>query len=181
MNSILRRTILLVILLISVSSFTKDRGVDVSSTPLSLVKQDSLFYYDLLRKSDSLFKLNKNAESLKQALELIRKIKSTKDVNLFIKVNELVGDIWYNNKSYLRAISYYKHALLKYNIKENEENFISDDIGKSLLKRIFEIGKSYHRLLENNEDIEKYKDSAIFYYEKVLNSGSFNQNILELE
>ena len=148
-------------------------------------KEPSVNYLNLkdslsFDKVDSLYSSQNYTEALDKALLLLKKSKSEKDYLLSSKINNLIGKIYFENHSYLKAIEFYTTS--NEYIKKHKQSFISEkkeDL--NLLKSSFyndleitnlqKIGSAYHVLKESDSINSKiYKDSAMLYYQRAINS-----------
>lgn len=150
-------------------------------------KKDSVLF-QLYQKSDSLLKKRNFPLSLKVAFKVLDEAKINEDDELVSKTNYLIGRIFYESRSFKRAITYFKSSLygslkiLQRNdsIKEFGANFLNEDF--SYLEKNYQVGKSYHQLYElseTNDSIRNFvlKDSIYYYYDMVLNSNSIKDEI----
>tara|TARA_R110001632_G_scaffold2297_10_gene10095 strand:- start:3035 stop:4885 length:1851 start_codon:yes stop_codon:yes gene_type:complete len=150
-------------------------------------KNDSILI-KLYQKSDSLFNKKNYPLSLKAALKVLDDAKEKGDIELVSKTNYLIGKIFYESRSYQKAVSYFKSSLygslkiLQKNdsLKDQGLNLLNEDY--SYLENNFQVGRSYHKLYESgdlNDSVKEsiYKDSIFFYYDYVLKSGSIKDDI----
>ena len=164
-------------------SLNKEVAKSVASL-LVLQQIDSTLYFKY-NNAKKLFSENKNPEALKLTLTLLEDIKKVNDHKLHFYTNYLLAKIWYKSKSYEKAIFYFKRSKNYFpvnrtkNTEFTKEVFLNGDFLE--LENYFKIGTSYHRLLEDYDSIAKYKDSALFYYAKVVNKSSLNKNVLKLQ
>lgn len=153
-------------------------------------KQDSTLY-KLYHKADSLYKTKNYTTSLKFALKVIDESDENTDLELVSNANYLVGRIWYASRAYKKAIVYFQNSVQGYSkmirIKGPLEGFqdkdrINNDY--NVLNGNLQVGTSYQRLYELFlDDKEKdsiktrYRDSTLYYYDKIIQSNSLAKNI----
>ena len=145
---------------------------------------------NLFNKADSLFKVKKFTTSLKFALKLIDVSKQVTDLQLVSNTNYLIGKIWYASRAYEKAIVYFQKSVVGHKaLKENnfsnehlERHPINDDL--HILNGNLQIGNSYQRLFEifldtkEKDSIKKiYREKALFFYEKILQSNSLSNDV----
>ncbi|WP_417800529.1 ATP-binding protein [Tenacibaculum sp.] len=151
----------------------QEKGIDFKEGKLN----DSIAF----NKIDSLY-LNQNyTEALDKALLLLKKSKSQKTHLLSSKINNLIGNIYFENHSYLKAIEFYttsndlvkKHKQLYISERKKNLNFSNSSNHDLEITNLQKIGSAYHVLKESDSiNSEIYKDSAMLYYEKAIN-GAF--------
>ena len=144
----------------------------------------------LFNKADSLFKVKKFTTSLKFALKLIDVSKQVTDLQLVSNTNYLIGKIWYASRAYEKAIVYFQKSVVGHKaLKENnfsnehlERHPINDDL--HILNGNLQIGNSYQRLFESfldtkeKDSIKKiYREKALFFYDKILQSNSLSNDV----
>ena len=106
-------------------------------------------------KIDSLYSSQNYTEALDKALLLLKKSKSEKNYLLSSEINNLIGKIYFENHSYLKAIEFYTTS--NEYIKKHKQSFISEKKEDfNLLKSSFyndleitnlqKIGSAYHVL-----------------------------------
>ena len=103
---------------------------------------------------------------------MYEEVKKVNDKKLLFLTNFLIAKIWYKTRSYNKAIDYFKRSRNSFYINDSLKNDLEKDFFLKenflLVDNDFRIGTSYHRLLEKNDSIIMYKDSALYYYNKVL-------------
>ncbi|TVZ55803.1 signal transduction histidine kinase [Lutibacter sp. Hel_I_33_5] len=136
-------------------------------------------------KADSLFNEKKYEKSIEIATEVLHDAKDKQEKNIYASANYLLAKIWYQTKSYKKAVKYFKKSLMLFSIDENnvslKEGITSLHDNFKIVENNFKIGVAYHRLLENNDSITFFKDSAVHYYNRVINSGSLKNTVLKLK
>jgi len=123
--------------------------------------------------------------ALKKAFKLLD---TSKDVNreIFYKTNYLIGNIFYETLSFKDGIKYFKtnvSILLKDSISfdnnnNNNNNNNNFDSNLLLVQNYLRLGSSYHKLKER-EFLQKYRDSTLYYYNKVIDFNDLNNEYLE--
>ncbi|WP_028888654.1 tetratricopeptide repeat-containing sensor histidine kinase [Tenacibaculum ovolyticum] len=128
----------------------------------------------------SRFKLIKNlynnkeySLSLKKALVLVNSCKQNNINDISILTNDLIGDIFKENRNYQKSLAYYKESLKLYkNYKKPLDKkisaFFKSKKDSSYINLLFKIGSSFHNLNKN--------DSAKYYYDKIINFNTINNH-----
>ncbi|WP_299669869.1 ATP-binding protein [uncultured Polaribacter sp.] len=134
-----------------------------------IVKSDSIFEkkYNLIL---DIYRKEKYIEALNLALSLYDFIKDDKLMYESYLTKTLIADIYDKTNNHKRALSNYKEALLLINnkVENNDINYIkSKDFAKIYLR----IGSSFQKKLA--------KDSAKYYFKKIENLPSLNNDILK--
>ncbi|WP_282071594.1 sensor histidine kinase [Polaribacter atrinae] len=117
--------------------------------------------------------------ALKRAFKLLD---SSKEINreIFYKTNYLIGNIFYETLSFKDGIKYFRtnvSSLLKDSISLDgyKNNFDSNLL---LVQNYLRLGSSYHKLKER-EFLQKYRDSTLYYYNKVIEFNDLDDESLE--
>jgi hypothetical protein len=128
---------------------------------------------DLNKKLIELFENKKYLEGLRLALALHQKSKKNIDVKIHYQITNLIADIYRKNREHKKAIIYYKISLkqLSLNLKDNRDSTYNNQ--KDLAKKYRRIGTEYALL--------KINDSAIFYYNKLAELNSLDDEVLVLQ
>lgn len=122
------------------------------------------------KKIKNLYEKGKYSQSLDLGLKLLEEIKKDrKNIELEYLCNFLIGEIFGKINNYDKALLYYKKSLslLRQNSKLLDRDgkiYSNTDLLNSLLK----IGGQYQKL--------KKKDSALFYYNKVIEDNNIGEN-----
>ncbi|MBT3547118.1 MAG: tetratricopeptide repeat protein [Flavobacterium sp.] len=135
-------------------------------------KKDSILRVQYV-KALTLFENKKYVEGLRLALALHQKSKKNIDVKIHYQITNLIADIYRKNREHKKAIIYYKISLkqLSLNLKDNRDSTYNNQ--KDLAKKYRRIGTEYALL--------KINDSAIFYYNKLAELNSLDDEVLVLQ
>ena len=135
-------------------------------------KKDSILRVQYI-KALTLFENKKYEEGLRLALALHQKSKKNKDVKIHYQITNLIAEIYRKNREHKKAIIYYKISLkqLSLNLKDNRDLTYNNQ--KDLAKKYRRIGTEYALL--------KINDSAIFYYNKLSELNSLDDEVLVLQ
>ena len=135
-------------------------------------KKDSILRVQYI-KALTLFENKKYVEGLRLALALHQKSKKNKDVKIHYQITNLIAEIYRKNREHKKAIIYYKISLkqLSLNLKDNRDLTYNNQ--KDLAKKYRRIGTEYALL--------KINDSAIFYYNKLSELNSLDDEVLVLQ
>ncbi|MFY0629330.1 MAG: sensor histidine kinase [Flavobacteriaceae bacterium] len=161
-----------------------------NSLELLQQKKDSTLY-KLYQKADSLLHVGQDSLSLQVAYLTLDRAIDENSLELNLKVNDLIGRIWFSTKSYKKAISYFKKGIEVYSKSSIKEklNEIDDSIKVSTLERFYNVGKSYHLLqdsfITDDFEIEEkkkiYNDSLKYFYNYIIDFDSDNKKVLILK
>ena len=155
---------------------TKEREKEASIRNASFLsiqeKKDSILRVQYI-KALTLFENKKYVEGLRLALALHQKSKKNKDVKIHYQITNLIAEIYRKNREHKKAIIYYKISLkqLSLNLKDNRDSTYNNQ--KDLAKKYQRIGTEYALL--------KINDSAIFYYNKLSELNSLDDEVLVLQ
>ena len=155
---------------------TKEREKEASIRNASFLsiqeKKDSILRVQYI-KALTLFENKKYEEGLRLALALHQKSKKNKDVKIHYQITNLIAEIYRKNREHKKAIIYYKISLkqLSLNLKDNRDLTYNNQ--KDLAKKYRRIGTEYALL--------KINDSAIFYYNKLAELNSLDDEVLVLQ
>ena len=155
---------------------TKEREKEASIRNASFLsiqeKKDSILRVQYI-KALTLFENKKYEEGLRLALALHQKSKKNKDVKIHYQITNLIAEIYRKNREHKKAIIYYKISLkqLSLNLKDNRDLTYNNQ--KDLAKKYQRIGTEYALL--------KINDSAIFYYNKLAELNSLDDEVLGLQ
>ena len=155
---------------------TKEREKEASIRNASFLsiqeKKDSILRVQYI-KALTLFENKKYVEGLRLALALHQKSKKNKDVIIHYQITNLIAEIYRKNREHKKAIIYYKISLkqLSLNLKDNRDLTYNNQ--KDLAKKYRRIGTEYALL--------KINDSAIFYYNKLVELNSLDDEVLGLQ
>ena len=155
---------------------TREREKEASVRNASFLsiqeKKDSILRVQYI-KALTLFENKKYEEGLRLALALHQKSKKNKDVKIHYQITNLIAEIYRKNREHKKAIIYYKISLkqLSLNLKDNRDLTYNNQ--KDLAKKYRRIGTEYALL--------KINDSAIFYYNKLSELNSLDDEVLVLQ
>ena len=155
---------------------TREREKEASIRNASFLsiqeKKDSILRVQYF-KALTLFENKKYVEGLRLALALHQKSKKNKDVIIHYQITNLIAEIYRKNREHKKAIIYYKISLkqLSLNLKDNRDSTYNNQ--KDLAKKYRRIGTEYALL--------KINDSAIFYYNKLAELNSLDDEVLVLQ
>ena len=155
---------------------TREREKEASARNASFLsiqeKKDSILRVQYI-KALTLFENKKYEEGLRLALALHQKSKKNKDVKIHYQITNLIAEIYRKNREHKKAIIYYKISLkqLSLNLKDNRDLTYNNQ--KDLAKKYRRIGTEYALL--------KINDSAIFYYNKLSELNSLDDEVLVLQ
>jgi two-component system NarL family sensor kinase len=178
-KSILILLSLLFVFLLSISLqaktfFIKNKEVFYTKTSLLLTQDvtDSILDKEY-EKAKLLYENDNYVESLRKALYLNVQIKNSKNIRLQFKITFLIADIYRKNREHKKSIPYYKKSL------EQLESVLLDGLKidftqrKILIENFFRLGAQYQLLRKN--------DSAIFYYNKLLELNFLDNETLDFK
>jgi len=141
----------------------------------------------MLQKKDSIFKLRyiqakkyfdeeNYSKSLEEGLILLNEVEKLGDIELEYLCNFLIGDTFRKINNHKKALNYLKKALeiIKSNSKFSEGSVVFYDSffqkKQVLAKILLRIGSEFYKL--------RKKDSAYYYYNKVISINSLNDVVL---
>jgi signal transduction histidine kinase len=121
----------------------------------------------------NLIETSNYVESLQKALYLNEQVSSSENSMLKFKINFLIAKIYRKNKDHKKAIASYKKSLKLLNGFVLEDDGIEFTQQKYLAKTLLDIGTQFQLL-------KKY-DSAVFYYKKLEDIVSYEDEILDFK
>ena len=155
---------------------TKEREKEASIRNASFLsiqeKKDSILRVQYI-KALTLFENKKYVEGLRLALALHQKSKKNKDVKIHYQITNLIAEIYRKNREHKKAIIYYKISLKQLSLKLKDNKDLTYNNQKDLAKKYQRIGTEYALL--------KINDSAIFYYNKLAELNSLDDEVLGLQ
>jgi len=121
----------------------------------------------------SLYNNKEYSLSLKKALVLVDFCKQNNVNDISILTNDLIGDIFKENRNYQKSLAYYKESLklhksYKKPLDKNTSTFFKSKKDSSYINLLFKIGSSFHNLNKN--------DSAKYYYNKIIKFNTVNNH-----
>ncbi|MDT7832271.1 ATP-binding protein [Flavobacteriaceae bacterium S356] len=187
MREITKLFFALVILIYSSAVECSNKEV-VSYTTSSLIihsqVKDSLLL-EKFRKADSLFLVKDYPKAVEVTTELLYQAKKEKNIELQSLANYLMAQIWYKTKAYKKSAKYFRKSLSSFSRNRMNNTLLKElkveDNDFLFLENNFKLGVTYHRLLERNDSIIKFQDSALYYYGKVIDSETFKRKALKLQ
>jgi signal transduction histidine kinase len=170
---------LLILLLTNYSVYSKSKEV-VLNTTSSFVIQNASFSVKY-KKAKELYGNQDYANSLKLALEIVDEINSDSFEEIIL-INQLIANIYYSTRNNYNALKYYKKNV---NILQNsffeKEVSIGHKSTDFILAEIFlNYGNIYYRLNSEN-NLKKFRDSALYFYNKLDFIKSVNSEVLEVQ
>ncbi|WP_158841153.1 tetratricopeptide repeat-containing sensor histidine kinase [Polaribacter sp. L3A8] len=177
--------LLIVFCLLSNHFFKYKKKEVVSNATSSFVIQADTLSSDYL-KAKEYFDNKKYTNSLKLALKIV-----DNKSNLYSKdnilINYLIANIFFSTKNNHNAIKYYKKTISyiekyprtdkNYDNLKSEYDFNENNI---LAESLLSLGSSYYRL-NNVNNSETHKDSALYYYREVDRIGVLNDNVYKVK
>jgi two-component system NarL family sensor kinase len=155
---------------------TREREKEVSARNASFLsiqeKKDSILRVQYF-KALTLFENKKYVEGLRLALALHQKSKKNKDVIIHYQITNLIAEIYRKNREHKKAIIYYKISLKQLSLNNKDNRDLTYNNQKDLAKKYRRIGTEYALL--------KINDSAIFYYNKLVELNSLDDEVLGLQ
>jgi signal transduction histidine kinase len=142
---------------------------------------------ELYKKADSLYEAKSYTLGLQIALKVLDEAKKDNNNTLVSKTNYLIGKLWYQTGAYEKSVRYLKTSMtglveiLQSNDSLRDSNLDIENSNYEFLDQNFQIGRAYHKLYEINEhdSIREpiYKDSTLYYYNKIINAESIEKEI----
>lgn len=184
---------ILAIVLVDMSCMRNAETESSSVSALSIKHFKDSVLTNQFNQADSLFVSKNYSTALKIALDVLEQAKEKNDLELTSNTNYLIGKIWYESRSFEKAISSFKLSLKGFeeilNSKSSiqEKRLLSKFEDHLFLENTYNIGRSYHKLYEiwrkDPKSTEKriYKDSTLFYYDKIINSNSLKKEVVLLK
>ena len=155
---------------------TREREKEASARNASFLsiqeKKDSILRVQYI-KALTLFENKKYVEGLRLALALHQKSKKNKDVIIHYQITNLIAEIYRKNREHKKAIIYYKISLKQLSLNNKDNRDLTYNNQKDLAKKYRRIGTEYALL--------KINDSAIFYYNKLVELNSLDDEVLGLQ
>lgn len=144
-------------------------------------REDSILKKKII-ETDKIFKEKKYDLALKKAFLILDSLDEGDEESL-LKINFLIGNIFYETLSYKDGIKYFRKNInlisneslldLKTNVLDSVKDIL---YSKSLLR----LGSSYHKLKERDK-LNIYKDSTLFFYNKVINFRNINPSVIDVK
>lgn len=137
------------------------------------------------RRADSLFFIKDYPKAIEVTTELLYEAEKEKNIELQSLASYMMAQIWYKTKAYKKSVKYFRKSLSYFNSKRIDSSFFKElnvsDNDYLVLENNFKLGVTYHRLLESNDSIRKFQDSAVYYYSKVIDYETFKKGPLKLQ
>ncbi|ARV16236.1 histidine kinase [Polaribacter sp. SA4-12] len=165
-------------------SFTKEEVV--SNTTSSFVFQNYTLSENY--KKAKIFYENKDyANSLRLALKISESDNPKNEVELIL-LNHLIANIYYATRNNKNALVYHKKTLnylKEFNLSVDKNEINSDNItyfDKDYItsETLLNYGNAFYRL-NIRDNIKRYKDSALYYYNEVDKINTLKNNVLEVK
>ncbi|MBA6156339.1 tetratricopeptide repeat protein [Tenacibaculum sp. S7007] len=187
LKNIKKITFFVLLILISTkthSNIKKPKDFFKKSFGYTLINKDSI-YKKKFEKAYKKFKRKNYVEALKKSLEIYEYSKEGNENKLAHLSATLIADIYDKTHDYKKSLAYYKISL-GYLKKSHPQNL--DEIQKKSEnyygKIYLRIGGAYQKLYRNINistdtlnHIQKLKDSAIYFYNKLENLNSINNDL----
>ena len=166
----------IIINLLFVNIYNTTNKEAVKETASLFVVQDSILYKKLF-----FLKEKNEQDSIIKVLEIGLKLadESLKEgkVDVSIETNSIIAEAYTKFGNYRKAISYYKRVLQLINestLNDNQKKKYKEIV---LIKNkvILQLGSTYQNLSQKEKTIF-YKDSSLFYYNKIINNKSIINN-----
>ncbi|MEO9572172.1 MAG: ATP-binding protein [Polaribacter sp.] len=174
----LSKIILILFLAIFFETLSNKKEVVFNTTSFHIKLNDSTLIKKL-ESIDSIYVEKKFDLALKNAFNLLD-ISKNKNKEVFFKTNYIIGNIFYETSSFKDGIKYFRNNVN--NILENsiflDKKGINYDNNFLLIQNYLRLGSSYHRLKER-DTLKFYRDSTLYYYNKVIDFNSLDDNILD--
>ncbi|MDG1509395.1 MAG: ATP-binding protein [Flavobacteriaceae bacterium] len=126
-----------------------------------------------LKQATALYNNKKYVESLRLAFALFEQTKNNSSTKIHYLVTNLIADIYRKNREHKKAIIYYKISLKQLSLNHKGNRDLTYNNQKDLAKKYRRIGTEYALL--------KINDSAIFYYNKLAELNSLDDEVLGLQ
>ena len=162
------------------------KEVVLNTTSFRMQLSDSLLT-KRLQNIEELYREKKIDSALKGAFILLDSSRH-QNREVFYKTNYLIGDIFYETLSFKDGIKYFRfnvNSILGDTLRsERGSNSYDFDTQILLIKNFLRLGSSYHKLkerehLKGNEELKKYRDSTLYYYNKVIEFNHFDKRFLD--
>ncbi|WP_343328927.1 sensor histidine kinase [Polaribacter staleyi] len=153
----------------------------------SLFIDENEIFSENYKKAKALYDDHKYARSLKLALQIINKDNLNSSIENLL-TNYLIASIYYATHNNKNALNYYKATLIcleKYNdsilkVDFNKGNKIYFDKDYITSETLLNYGNCFFRL-NIKENVESFKDSALYYYFKVDLVKSSQNSVLDVK
>ncbi|WP_218598267.1 tetratricopeptide repeat-containing sensor histidine kinase [Polaribacter sp. NJDZ03] len=171
--------IFLFLFLVIVFKTLPNRKEAVSNTASFYMQLNDSTLIEKLQDINKVYEEKKFDLALKEAFVLLDSSRNN-NREIFYKTNYLIGSIFYETLSFKDGIKYFRanvNGLLKDSLllDTNKFNFDSNQL---LLQNYLRLGSSYHKLKER-EFLQKYRDSTLYYYNKVIDFNDLDNSSLE--
>ncbi len=137
-------------------------------------KTDSIKIAKQYNEIKKLYDEKKYVNALAKALKYYEHIKNNNELGLeqISSFTILIGDIFNRTNDYKKSLNYYKKSLSFYNVlKDDNKNVLYSN--PLYARSLFKIGAMFQKM--------SVKDSAIFYYDKLEELNSLNDEILDIK
>ncbi|MCL7764287.1 tetratricopeptide repeat protein [Polaribacter sp. Z014] len=142
------------------------------------------------RNINKLYEEKKFDLALKKAFKLLDSSKN-KDREVLYKTNYLIGNIFYETLSFKDGVKYFRVNVksMVYDSLRIEDHNKSFDVSLLLIQNYLRLGSSYHKLkeredvqdIQDKELITKYRDSTLYYYNKILVYSDLDKRVLDVK
>jgi signal transduction histidine kinase len=121
--------------------------------------------------------------ALNHALYLKEDAIKENNQEILSNTNYLIGQIFERTNNIRKAINYYREVeiiLKNKQLKDNDGKSLPPGLDTLYYKNLLKLGSSYQKL-KVRDSISLYKDSTLYYYNKISLSNSLNKNILTVK
>ncbi|MGJ8759165.1 MAG: ATP-binding protein [Polaribacter sp.] len=171
--------IFLLLFLVVVFKTLPNRKEAVCNTASFYIQLSDSTLVEKLQDINQVYQDKKFDLALKKAFTLLDSSRNN-NREIFYKTNYLIGSIFYETLSFKDGIKYFRtnvDGLLNDSLllDANKNSFDSNLL---LVQNYLRLGSSYHKLKER-DFLQKYRDSTLYYYNKVIDFNNLDNNYLE--
>ncbi|QXP66875.1 tetratricopeptide repeat-containing sensor histidine kinase [Polaribacter sp. AHE13PA] len=171
--------IFLLLFLVVVFKTLPNRKEAVCNTASFYIQLNDSTLVEKLQDINQVYQDKKFDLALKKAFTLLDSSRNN-NREIFYKTNYLIGSIFYETLSFKDGIKYFRtnvDGLLNDSLllDANKNSFDSNLL---LVQNYLRLGSSYHKLKER-DFLQKYRDSTLYYYNKVIDFNNLDNNYLE--
>lgn len=170
---------MLILLLTNHSVYSKSKEVVLNTASSFVIENDSLSVK--YKEAKKLYDNQDYANSLKLALEVVDETTSS-SFEETILINQLIANIYYATRNNSNALKYYKITvnLLQKSSLQKEVRIGLKNTDFILAEIYLNYGNIYYRLNSEN-NLKKFRDSALYFYNKVGFIKGVNSEFLEVQ
>jgi len=171
--------IFLLLFLVVVFKTLPNRKEAVCNTASFYIQLNDSTLVEKLQDINQVYQDKKFDLALKKAFTLLDSSRNN-NREIFYKTNYLIGSIFYETLSFKDGIKYFRtnvDGLLNDSLllDANKNSFDSNLL---LVQNYLRLGSSYHKLKER-DFLQKYRDSTLYYYNKVIDFNNLDNDYLE--